>query len=109
VADPDRHARKLFAHNDLCGPREPWPFRRKLAIAGIAAVAYGVLILGALLVLCAEGSFLALMINAVFFPLVLIVVSAWGLAISHVIDNAHHKLEMVSAKEVTAMWTGERG
>ncbi len=93
----------------IIGPREPWPFRRKIAIAAVAAVGYGLLILVSMLILDAEGSTLAIVINTAFFPIVLIIVSAWSLGISHLVDNVQRRLDNIGEEDVIAMWTGERG
>jgi len=87
----------------IAGPRAPWPFRRKLWIAAVAAVVYGLFIRITLLVLDVEASTLAVVLNVAFFPLVLIIASGWGLAVSHIIDRAQRKLQNVSEEDVMAM------
>ena len=90
------------------GPREPWPFRRKIVIVALAAAVYAVLILAAIVVLGADASTLALVLNTIFFPLVLVGVSAWGLGVSHLVSKLQAKLAALDEADLTALWTRER-
>jgi len=74
------------------GPPNPWPLRRKIGVAAFTAVAYGLLLSGAIVFFSAEASTLAIVANAVAFPLVLVGISAWGLAVSQLIYTLQREL-----------------
>lgn len=79
----------------LFGPKPPRKLKRKIVITAIACISYtGVLILIYLFI----GDFSGntgpeLLVPFVLLPILLFIVSVWGLSISHIIDKLHEEID----------------
>lgn len=89
----------------IFGPKPPRSLKRKIGTAGIAVLIFTGTLLFAFMIGNFSGNTKAeLMIPFILLPILLFIVSTWGLSISHIIDKLHLEIDKLGAnKDLEAM------
>ncbi len=88
----------------IFGPRPPKKLKRKISVTALASLIFIILLFIGSMLLGGFGNntLLELTVPFILIPILLFIVSAWGLSISHIIDKIQIEIEKFGEKEPLA-------